>query len=410
MAAGRGTRLGADLPKALVPLGAVPIVTHALRGVLSCPGLTDVVVVAPPDRMPELTEAVRLAPPAAPVEVQVVAGGAERTDSVAAGLAAMPGGVGIVLVHDAARALTPANVFERVVAAVRHGHPAVTPALPVTDTIKIVDARGHVVSTPDRAALRAVQTPQGFLRETLELAHREARGAVTDDAGLVETLGRAVFVVEGDPRALKVTGPQDLAIADGWVADVTRHDGQPPVPPVLLVLGGRPGTGKTTLARAWAAARGAAHARVDTIEQALLRAGDAPDRSPGPEGYAAAYAVAADQLTLGLDVVADSVNPLAVTRQAWQEVARRAGARVLQVELTCAGAEHRRRVDTRTADIPGHLVPRWEEVLTSGYEPWPEADLSLDTTGQPVVELVAAVETALVKAAVVDAAAPSRGN
>nr|WP_256842892.1 AAA family ATPase [Ornithinimicrobium cryptoxanthini] len=190
---------------------------------------------------------------------------------------------------------------------------------------------------------------------------------------------------------------------------MTRHDGQPLVPPVLLVLGGRPGTGKTTLARAWAAARGAAHARVDTIEQALLRAGDAPDRSPGPEGYAAAYAVAADQLTLGLDVVADSVNPLAVTRQAWQDVARRTGARVLQVELTCAEAEHRRRVDTRTADIPGHLVPRWEEVLTSGYEPWPEVDLSLDTTGQPLVELVAAVEAALVKAAVVDAAAPSRG-
>lgn len=207
-----------------MPLGGIPLVTHALRGVLSCPDLTDVVVVAPPERMPELTEAVGLAPPPAPVRVQVVAGGAERTDSVAAGLRVLPGEVGIVLVHDAARALTPTSVFERVVAAVRHGHPAVAPALPVTDTIKVIDARGHVVSTPDRATLRAVQTPQGFLRETLELAHRESRGAVTDDAGLVEALGRAVFVVEGDPRALKVTGPQDLAIADGWVADVARGD------------------------------------------------------------------------------------------------------------------------------------------------------------------------------------------
>lgn len=230
MAAGRGTRLGADLPKALVPLGGVPLVTHALRGVLSCPDLSDVVVVAPPGHLTELTDAVHLAPASAPVRVQVVAGGAERTGSVAAGLRALPAEVAIVLVHDAARALTPTDVFERVVTAVRHGHPAVIPALPVTDTIKVVDSRGRVVSTPDRATLRAVQTPQGFLRETLELAHREARDTATDDAGLVESLGQSVSVVDGDARALKITGPQDLAIADSWVADVTRHDGQPPTP------------------------------------------------------------------------------------------------------------------------------------------------------------------------------------
>ncbi|WP_337189762.1 2-C-methyl-D-erythritol 4-phosphate cytidylyltransferase [Ornithinimicrobium cavernae] len=420
MAAGRGTRLGADRPKALVPLGhgpaALPLVTHALRGVLSCPDLTDVAVVAPPDRMPELTAAVRLASAEGSadrllgaqgqdVSVRVVPGGDERSDSVAAGLGALPGGVGIVLVHDAARALTPPSVFHRVVAAVRHGHPAVTPALRVTDTIKTVDTRDHVVSTPDRSVLRAVQTPQGFLRETLERAHRHGGGAVTDDAGLVEALGTAVLVVDGDPRALKITGPEDLATAGAWMqqtggtptptpptagASPGRGEIGPGRRPVLLVLGGLPGAGKTTVARAWARQRGAVHVRLDTIEQALVRA--EPGRGVGPEGYAAAYAVAADQLALGLDVVADSVNPLPVTRQAWRDVAAESGARVVEVELTCDPAEHRERVETRSADIEGHRLPDWSAVGTADYAPWPEAGLSLDTTGQDVAALVRRLE------------------
>jgi len=117
-----------------------------------------------------------------------------------------------VLVHDAARCLTPVAVFDRVVAAVAAGAVAVVPGTVVVDTIKQVDESGFVVGTPDRAALRAVQTPQGFRRDVLKRAHAVS-SAATDDAGLVERLGERVLVVEGDPRALKVTTPADLETA-----------------------------------------------------------------------------------------------------------------------------------------------------------------------------------------------------
>ncbi len=224
VAAGSGSRLGAVLPKALVPLAGQPILGHALRGVLACPGLTAVVVVAPAGHRPE-TEAVCLDAvsryaaivsgdpmPSTRVAPTVVTGGAERSDSVAAGLAALPAEVDVVLVHDAARCLTPVVVFERVVAAVRGGAPAVVPGTLVVDTIKQVDAAGLVVATPARSALRAIQTPQGFRRDVLERAHALG-GNATDDASLVERLGGPVLVVAGDPRALKVTTPHDLETA-----------------------------------------------------------------------------------------------------------------------------------------------------------------------------------------------------
>lgn len=203
-----------------------PLVVHALRGVLACPDVTDVVVVGPPERMPELAEAIGLPGPAAvarqgAARVRVVRGGAERTDSVAAGLAALPHECGIVLVHDAARALTPVSVFDTVITAVRHGHPAVVPGLPLPDTVKQVRPGGSVetvVATPDRSALRAVQTPQGFLRETLERAHQEATGGATDDAALVEAHGGHVRVVPGHPGARKITTPEDLAWAEALLA------------------------------------------------------------------------------------------------------------------------------------------------------------------------------------------------
>ena len=144
--------------------------------------------------------------------VTVAVGGAERGDSVLAGLAALSGAVDVVLVHDAARCLTPLAVFERVIGAVGHGAVAVVPGVPVVDTIKQVDDAGRVVGTPERARLRAVQTPQGFRREVLERAHA-AYGDATDDAGLVERLGEPVLVVEGDGRAFKVTTPADLDTA-----------------------------------------------------------------------------------------------------------------------------------------------------------------------------------------------------
>jgi 2-C-methyl-D-erythritol 4-phosphate cytidylyltransferase len=226
VAAGSGSRLGADAPKAFVPLAGVPLLGHALRGALACPGVTDVVVVAPGSHVAAAREVVRAAMAvvaaaaagptgatgAPQVGVTVVEGGAERGDSVAAGLAALPPSAEIVLVHDAARCLTPVGVFERVAAAVRDGAPAVVPGLAVVDTIKEVDERGVVIRTPPRSALRAVQTPQGFRRDVLARAHAVSSDA-TDDAALVERLGESVLVVAGDPLALKVTTPADLETA-----------------------------------------------------------------------------------------------------------------------------------------------------------------------------------------------------
>jgi 2-C-methyl-D-erythritol 4-phosphate cytidylyltransferase len=148
--------------------------------------------------------------------VDVVAGGADRSASVGAGLAALSHDDGIVLVHDVARCLAPPDMFGRVIGAVRDGHPAVVPGLPVTDTVKVVDPDGRVLATPDRESLRGIQTPQGFLRGVLEHAHGYAKAEVasaTDDAGLVEQAGGLVRVVAGDHRALKITSPLDLTLA-----------------------------------------------------------------------------------------------------------------------------------------------------------------------------------------------------
>lgn len=180
-------------------------------------------VVAPPTELARARALVAGLVEAPSGIVAVVSGGPTRTESVANGLAALPADVGIVLVHDAARALTPPTLFAEVVAAVRRGHGAVVPGLPVRDTIKQVDEHGRVVATPARASLRAVQTPQGFLRETLQHAHERGgaahpgRFAMTDDAALVEEVGGTVVVVDGDPRAFKVTTAEDLDLAEWWL-------------------------------------------------------------------------------------------------------------------------------------------------------------------------------------------------
>lgn len=215
VAAGSGSRLGAEVPKAFVVLGGRPLLGHALAGVAAVPDVRSVVVVVPADLVDPTGPAwtgVRL-----PDGAVVVAGGADRTASVAAGLAALDPSCEVVLVHDAARCLTPPAVFERVADAVRAGAAGVAPGVPVVDTVKVVDERGIVTGTPDRATLRAVQTPQGFRREVLLAAH--ASGVLaTDDAALVEALGHDVLVVEGDPAALKVTTPADLAHAERLLA------------------------------------------------------------------------------------------------------------------------------------------------------------------------------------------------
>ncbi|WP_281965594.1 2-C-methyl-D-erythritol 4-phosphate cytidylyltransferase [Serinicoccus marinus] len=400
VAAGQGARLGAGRPKALVPVGSRPdsrpLVCRALEGALRTSVLRHLVVVAPPDgdgvaQVRSVLQDV----PTGDVTVDVVAGGEDRVASVRAGLGALPGDVGIVLVHDAARAFTPPEVFDRVVHAVRAGHAAVVPALPVTDTVKAVRAHGDVelvTGTPDRAGLRAVQTPQGFLRETLDRAHAHAagEGRHTDDAGMVEAAGGHVVVVPGHARAMKVTTPEDLAVAAAWVDD----EGEASREPCLVVLSGLPGVGKTTLARELCRRTGAAHLRVDTVEQSLVRGG-LPEEELGAQGYAATLALAADQLRVGLGVVADLVNAAPQARAAWETLAKEAGSRLVRVELVCADqGVHRSRVEGRAGEIEGHRLPTWEQVQEREWEPWPGAELRIDAGVTPVADAVAAIEEA----------------
>ncbi|BDD80852.1 2-C-methyl-D-erythritol 4-phosphate cytidylyltransferase [Tsukamurella pulmonis] len=150
---------------------------------------------------------------------RVVVGGAERTDSVRAGLAAA-GDAELVLVHDAARPMTPPAMIVRVVDALRAGASAVIPVLPVADTVKRVDADGAVLATVDRADLRAVQTPQGFTAASLRTAYDAAPGELaTDDAGLVERAGGTVVTVAGDPLAMKITTAFDLRVAQALIEE-----------------------------------------------------------------------------------------------------------------------------------------------------------------------------------------------
>lgn len=216
-AAGRGLRLGGDEPKALREVGGEPLLVHAVRGLVAgAAGLSHLVIAVPPGSEAELTRL--LAPYAAPAELVCVPGGTERTDSVRAALAAVPeSGIECILVHDAARPFVPADVVARVVDAVRAGAAAVVPVVPVTDTIKRVDASGRVLDTPDRSALVACQTPQGFAPDVLRRAHRGSGHAATDDAALVERLGIAVQTVDGSQDALKITRPRDLLLAEAIV-------------------------------------------------------------------------------------------------------------------------------------------------------------------------------------------------
>ena len=215
-AAGRGERLGPGRPKALRLLAGRPLLVHAVQ---TLGEVVDVVVVAAPPDVPGAVEDVSalLAPVSGRAELVVVVGGATRQESVRRALAALPADVEAVLVHDAARPLAPAALARSVLAALAGGADAVIPALPVTDTVKRVDAAEQVVETVDRSVLRAVQTPQGFRRDVLEQAHA-APGAdaleATDDAGLVERIGRPVLVVPGSDEAFKVPRPIDLVLAE----------------------------------------------------------------------------------------------------------------------------------------------------------------------------------------------------
>lgn len=146
----------------------------------------------------------------------------------------------------------------------------------------------------------------------------------------------------------------------------------------LIIFGGLPGTGKTTIARELARQTGATYVRVDTIEHALS---DASGVKPLNDlGYRVAYAVAEENLRLSRTVIADSVNPLVITRDAWRDVAKRAGAMALEVEIICSDPkEHRRRVEERTIDIPNFQRPAWEDVTSREYHGWDREHLTIDT-------------------------------
>ena len=226
-AAGSGSRLGCEVPKALVELSGRPLVWWAARG-LRAGGVGTIVVTAPAASLDEFRAGI-----ADIGGVEVVPGSdRSRQASVALGLAALgPRNEGdVVLVHDAARPLTPAQVTARVIDAVRAGAGAVIPVLPVTDTLKSVDASGVVTGTPRRADMVAVQTPQGFRWDVLTRAHEagvslgaDEAVAATDDAGLVEAIGAVVHTVAGDERSLKVTRPLDLSLAQ-LLAEQERLD------------------------------------------------------------------------------------------------------------------------------------------------------------------------------------------
>ena len=216
VAAGSGTRLARGMPKAFAELAGAPILEHALRGL--APVDASVVVVVPAGREADASAIAERAG----VVASVVAGGESRADSVAAGLR-LAGGARWVLVHDAARALTPPALVERVLEALRAGARAVVPVLPVVDTIRESGAAG-LGRLVDRSTLRAMQTPQGFDAQLLRDAYSgaAARESSTDDAQLVQALGEQVVAVDGDELAFKITTPADADRAELLLRPATR--------------------------------------------------------------------------------------------------------------------------------------------------------------------------------------------
>ena len=214
-AAGRGERLGSDRPKAFARLGGRPLLAESLERLEESGWIDAIVIAAPPDwEEPSILVAEEIA---ATKVSSAVTGGASRSESVRLALEEVPAEAAVVLVHDAARPLLPEEVIERVLAPLSEGWDGVVPAVPLADTVKRVEG-DRVVETLSREDLVAVQTPQAFLADALRRAVSGDVSSATDCASLVESQGGRIKVVEGDPRLLKVTDAEDLALVESWLS------------------------------------------------------------------------------------------------------------------------------------------------------------------------------------------------
>ena len=211
--AGMGHRLGADIPKALIQIDGVTLIERAFAAL--SPVVDEIVITAPAGYEDQFRAIVG-------ESATVITGGVLRSDSVNVALKSLSPSTKYVLVHDAARALATSELAERVLNGLTSGESAVIPALNVVDTIKEVDRDGYVRSTPDRSILRSIQTPQGFSVDVLKRAH-EASEDATDDAALVEALGVKVKTIPGEARAMKITNPEDIAMAVTLVRDLDAN-------------------------------------------------------------------------------------------------------------------------------------------------------------------------------------------
>ncbi|QJT08266.1 2-C-methyl-D-erythritol 4-phosphate cytidylyltransferase [Oceanidesulfovibrio marinus] len=316
LAAGSGTRMGGDRPKQFLTLDGAPLFWRSAETFSHIPDLAGIVFVFPPAMLDESARMVEELTASRPLGLPwlTTAGGERRQDSVANGLAALPKECGRVLIHDSARPFFSAGLATRLIDALDEETPAAIPAVAVTDTIKECES-GCVTRTLDRSRLVSVQTPQAFLRDVLEAAHAlavEKSLQATDDASLVEALGRPVAIVDGEQANVKITNPEDVRLLQkeaamipvtGFGYDVHKYGSGRP-----MVLGGVPIQGGPEVV---------AHSDGDVVLHALTDAllgcmggGDIgqrfPDNDPRFEGMESSFflrEVLEDVRRTGIEIV-----------------------------------------------------------------------------------------------------------
>ncbi|MGM9520547.1 MAG: 2-C-methyl-D-erythritol 4-phosphate cytidylyltransferase [Phascolarctobacterium sp.] len=227
-AAGAGKRLGLGINKAFAELRGAPLIVHCLAMLARTELVSEAIVVLAPAEVEEGAALLAHFAPSyfATLPFKVVAGGKERQDSVANALAAVPADTAYIAVHDGARPFAGRAVFARTLAAAKEQGAAIA-AVPVKNTIKVVDAKGVVVDTPVRSTLVAVQTPQVFRASLLKDAYANLAAhpaAVTDDASVVELLGHKVVVAKGRYENIKITTPEDLVLAEHFLTELQDEE------------------------------------------------------------------------------------------------------------------------------------------------------------------------------------------